>query len=295
MRRPTLIQKEALAGFGYVLPALLGIALFAVIPFVIIIIFSFSSAGIGAFRWNGITNYRSLLLSPAFRLALENTGKFMLIGIPIVVGFAMILALLLHSMELRNSRAYALLFALNLCPMVMPSGSIMLFFRVMFERYGILNSLLHATAKMPVDWLHGDITFWILLLVYVWKSYGYCMIILLSGLKNCDVSMHEAAALDGAGTVRRFFALTLPDLKPLLQFSAVLSTINVFATYRESFLLLGNYPTESAYMLPNFLMNSFQSFNFPQMYSATTLFLGLSALVTAGSILSVKRKKRRNP
>ncbi len=277
-------NKEATIGYRYLMPSICGFFLFSLAPFFVVIIASFCSTGIGSIHVDGLGNYHTLFSSQAFRLAMWNTFRFMIIGIPLVILFAMIIALLLNDIEKRDSIAFSILVSLNLLPMVLPSGSVMLFYRVVFERFGLANSIIQQHGGAPLDWLHGEAAFYILILLYVWKNYGYCMILFLAGLKNEDRAIYEAASIDGAGGVIRFIYLTVPSLTPIILLSILLSIMNVFLVYRESFLLLGDYPNSAIYMLPNFLMNSFKSFNLNQMYAATTIFVFCSTIIVSIAI-----------
>lgn len=268
---PRLYRRQMGTGFGFVLLSMLGFSLFFAVPFFFSVLFSFSSSS-GVFRFSGFSNYLELFESPSFRLALWNTFRFAAIGLPLLLVCALGMALMLQYLFRRKMPGISAWFALSLLPMVIPSSAIILFVQVLVERFGVINGLLVKWGMAPVDFLNSSWAFWILMLLFLWKNTAYCSVILLAGLRSIDRSIYEAAQLDGAGTFQAFRYLTLVQLVPFLFFSIVMGVMGIFKIFRESYLLMGDYPPDSAYMLQNFMNNNFLALNYQRLSTASVVF-----------------------
>lgn len=145
---------------------------------------------------------------------------------------------------------------------------------------------------LPVeDWLRSDSAFWIAVGLYLWKNTGYSVIILLSGLVTVPQEHYDAAALDGASAWQRFWHITVPQMWYSVFFAGVFSLINAFKCFREIFLIGGNAPGESIYMLQHFMNNSFQKLSYGKMAAASILLTAVLCLVFALCYRWVMRKE----
>lgn len=270
-----LRKKEALTGIILVLPFLAGFLLFYLVPFVISIWYSFTS-GVGGLEFVGLQNYLEVMKSHAFRLAAGNTFRFIGMGIPLIMCISLVLSLLVY----QRAGKSGLFQSVFLYPMVIPVGTTVLFFQVMLSEYGAVNrilSLLHLPAQ---QWLNCGKAFYVLLFLYIWKNCGYNMVIFLTGLNAVPAEFWEAASLEGAGAWRYFWHIQSPLLVPDYMFVFVMSVINSFKCYREAYLLAGNYPHDSIYMLQHFMNHNFENLNYQRLsVAAILIFLVISLLV----------------
>lgn len=258
-------RRRTLAPYLFLAPSLLCVSLFVLLPFLDAVRRSFYSTMSGQFV--GLQNYRTVLHNAAFRLAVGNTLRFTLLCIPVLVALALLLALLLQAAKDERG-VYKTTF---LAPLAIPVASIVLLWKVAFHQNGMLNSLLSHFGVQPVDWLQTDWAFLVLVLSYLWKNTGYDMVLWLSGLQNISPALYEAAQVDGANARQRFFKITLPCLLPELFTISVLSLLNSFKVFREAYLIGGDYPHDSIYLLQHLFSNWFTSLDVDKMCAAATL------------------------
>ncbi len=272
-------KQDARAGLLFILPSLLGAAVFVLIPFLDVVRRSFSGAMSGGFV--GLANYRAVFENKAFRQAAGNTLRFAATCIPLLIALSLLLALVLYS---RISRA-GLFKTTFLIPMAIPVASVVLLWRVLFHRSGFLSALLVSLGGQSADWMGGGSAFWVLVFSYIWKNLGYDMVLWLAGLAGIPSSVFEAAAVDGAGPFALFFRVTLPNLLPSLFTIIVLSFLNSFKVFREAYLVAGDYPHSSIYLLQHLFNNWFRDLSMDKLAAA--------AVVTALAILALILLLRR--
>ena len=268
-RKSKLMRREIRTAWLFLLPSLLGISVFVLLPFLDAVRRSFFEAMGG--RFVGLGNYRAVLGNEAFQLAVKNTGRFILICITLL----MLLSLLFSVMMQHSSDFFKVSF---LIPMAIPVASVALLWKIFFHNQGLLNHLLVNLERQPVDWMNTDYAFWVLVLSYVWKNTGYDCVLWLSGLSSIPGSIYEAAAIDGAGTIGRFVYITLPGLLPTLFVVTVMSLVNSFKVFREAYLVAGAYPQNSIYMLQHLLNNWFLSLDIQKMCAAAAMLAAVFVL-----------------
>lgn len=262
-----LQQKEARKAWLFLLPSLLGITVFVLLPFSDVIRRSFCEAMSQSFT--GLSNYRTVLANKAFLLAVKNTARFELLCIPLLLSLSLILALLLYSQQ-----KYAGFFKTTfMIPLAIPAASMVLIWKLLFHEKGLLNVLLLHFGITGSDYMNTDKAFYVLVFSYLWKNTGYDMILWLSGLNGINPSLYEAADADGAGAWQKFRYITFPLLSPSLFMIGILSFINSFKVYREAYLISGNYPHESIYLLQHLFNNWFTSLDIQKMSAAAVLYV----------------------
>lgn len=245
------------------------------IPFGDVIRRSFTD--VMATRWVGLNNYRTVIQSPAFRLALKNTLLFLVACIPLLLALSLLMALVIHALKNQGS-IWRTTFLL---PMAIPVASVVLLWKVLFHQQGLVNSLLERIGLTPVPWMQSGAAFWILVLSFIWKNLGYHVILWLAGLAGISESYYEAAWVDGAGTLRVFWSITLPCLLPSLYTIMVLSLLNAFKVFREAYLVAGDYPHQSIYLLQHLFGNWFRELSMERLSAAAVLVaLGSLALIS---------------
>lgn len=272
-------KKRRFTGLWFALPSLAGVAVFYLIPFGDVVRRSFTrSMGVG---FAGLDNYRQVLTNPAFRLAAGNTLRFVAVCLPLLLGLSLLLALLLQ----RQIRGRHLIKSVYLLPMAIPAASVVLLWRLLFDRQGMLNGLLEKLHLPGADWMNTGAAFGVLVFTYLWKNLGYDIILWLAGLGSISDSIYEAARVDGAGRWQSFWYITLPNLKQVGFTIVVLSFLNSFKVFREAYLVAGNYPQEDIYLLQHVFNNWFRDLSVDKMAAGSCL---LSAVILALVVLLQK-------
>lgn len=272
-------RKGAAAGIVFLLPDLLGVICFALLPFGQVVLRSFQSAVTA--QWVGLKNYKDVLSNTAFRMAAGNTLRFTLVCIPLLVVLSLVLAVLLQKIKFgRNFLKSAFL-----VPVAVPAASVVLVWKVLFHSNGLINGLIQRTGGEKVAWMTSDFAFWVLVVSYLWKNLGYDMILWMAGLAGISTDIYEAARVDGAGDWKCFTKITLPNLKPSLYTISVLSFLNSFKVFREAWLVAGDYPHQSMYLLQHLYNNWFRELSFDKIAAAAVL----NAAVVFVLIMFLKR------
>lgn len=268
-------MKRKNNGLLLALPALAGFMGFYFIPFLITVWYSLSF-GIGRREFVGLDNFRELFQNEMFRLAIWNTCKYILVTIPVTLGIAIFLSVLLQT-TIRGVKFFQLSF---LYPLILPIASVVLAIQFLWGDNGIWNRLLEMLGKNRVEWLDSSWVFWILCLLYVWRFTGYYILIYLARIQMIPKEYYEYASLFGASKGAKFRYITWPILLPTFLFTIVLAVMNAFKCYREAFLLGGNYPNESIYLLQHFMNNNFQNMNYQKISAAAvSIVVGLLIVI----------------
>lgn len=269
-----LRHKEMITGIVLALPCIAGFIVFFAAPFLVSLYYCFTK-GIGGIEFVGFENFISLINSNSFRLAAINTIKFNAISVPVIMAFSLALALLLNS-KVKGVSRFKTFFIL---PLVIPVASVILVWQILFSEYGALNGVLSGFGVQPVDWMSTGWSFYILIMLYVWKNCGYNIVLFLAGLNNIPVEYYESARIDGAGRLTCFFKITIPFLVPTGFFVFIISIINSFKVFREAYLLAGSYPYFDIYMLQHFMNNNFQNLNYQRLSTAAFLIMVLIVIL----------------
>lgn len=249
----------------FLLPSVTGVAVFILIPFMDAVRRSFFEA-MGD-KFVGLKNYQTVIRNEAFRLAIKNTGRFVLVCIPILMIFSLFISVLISGM-----RKYQDFFKTSfLLPMGIPVASVVLLWKMVFSQNGLLNHIIVMSGGSGTDWMNSSKAFYVLVFSYLWKNIGYDMVLWLAGLKGIPISLYEAAAIDGAGTFMKFRYITLPGLLPTVFVLFVLSLVNSFRVFREAYLVAGNYPDSSIYMMQHLFNNWFITLDIQKMCAAAVL------------------------
>lgn len=278
-----LQTKNALKGFSLILPLLLGCAVFYGLPFLLVVWYSFFQGG----QFAALDTYIRLLENEVFRIAMGNTFGFLAVGLLLILIISYAIALLLRDPARRSK----LLQSVVLLPFVMPVVGTVVLVDALFAETGLWSKLYMALGLPVADWLQGDSAFWIAVGLYLWKNTGYCVLILLSGLVTVPQEHYDAAALDGASAWQRFLHITAPQMWYSVFFGGVFSLINAFKCFREIFLIGGDTPGESLYMLQHFINNSFQKLSYGKMAAASILMTSVLCIAFALCYRAVMKKE----
>lgn len=270
-------KRERIVPWILLAPSLAGVSIFVLIPFADVVRRSFLNA-VGS-EFVGLKNYKSVLQNTAFELAAGNTVRFLAVCLPLLLSISLFLALLL----LRAGEKSGLFKSGFLLPMAVPAGSVVLFWQLFFDKGGILNELLEQAGIRGLDYMNTPKAFGVLVAVYLWKNLGYDMILWISGLLGIPDSLYEAAKMDGANGVMCFVHITCPLLLPTAFLTGILSLVNAFKVFREAYMIAGNYPHDSIYMLQNLFNNWFLKLDMQKMTAAAVMLALVLGLILTGS------------
>ena len=259
------MSKSATIYWLFLLPNLLGVLCFSLLPMLQVLFRSFQSA-IGG-NWVGVQNYMTVMNNTAFQRAITNTGKFTSICIPLLIVISLALAVLLYSVP----GVGGTLRSVFLMPMAVPAASVVLVWKVLFHEQGLINGALLTLGSTGINWMGSDAAFWMLVVSYLWKNLGYTMILWTAGLSAIPEGIYEAAQVDGAGKWQCFLYITLPNLKGTAYTITVMSLLNSFKVFREAWLVAGDYPHESMYLLQHLYNNWFRELDFDKIAAASVM------------------------
>lgn len=280
-------KKESWIPWVLLAPSLTGVGIFILIPFADVVRRSFFNA-VGS-EFVGLENYRGVLENEAFRLAAGNTVRFLIVCLPLLLGSSLFFGILL----LNTGRKSGILKSGFLLPMAVPAGSVVLFWQLFFDQGGILNEALQKFGVHGPDYMNTPKAFGVLVVVYIWKNLGYDMILWLSGLLGIPDSLYEAARMDGADGLKCFWHITCPLLIPTAFLTGILSLVNAFKVFREAYMIAGNYPHDSIYMLQHLFNNWFLKLDMQKMTAAAVILAFILGLILIGS-QKIEEKWRTN-
>jgi multiple sugar transport system permease protein len=255
----TLRKQEALFGFLFILPALLGFVVFVAGPILASLYFSLTEFKIiSAPRWIGMQNYVQLASDPLFWQSLKVTILYALLSLPVSLALSLGLAVLMN----QKLKAIAFWRTVYYLPAVISGVAVAVLWRwILNPEFGLLNVLLQYLGVRGPNWLQDVRTALpSLVMISLW-AVGGSMVIYLSGLQGIPTELYEAAEIDGATSWRRFWHITLPLLSPVIFFNVVIGLIGTFQWFTEPFIMTHGGPEQStlSYML-NLYNNAFQFF-----------------------------------
>ena len=282
--RDTARIKEMRRTRWFFLPSLIGVSIFFLAPFLVVIYYSLVDNPISG-DFVGLSNFIALLQNTAFRRAAANTATFSLIAVPLAVIIPLLFAILLMEKIPMKSLFRTILIR----PLMVPIASVVLIWEVLFHNNGVVNEWLLAWGGTAIDWFKSDFSQLTIVLLYLWKNVGYNMILFMAALAGIPKEITEAAALDGAGALRTFFRIKVPYLSSTILFVTILSVINSFKVFREVYLLTGDYPYDSLYLLQHFMNNMFKSLDYQKLSSAAIL-MGIVMIIIIGILFLIDRK-----
>ena len=281
------LNNDARISVFFLLPSLIGFFLFYLIPFVIGTIYSFKDEAVGG-TFVGLLNYKELLASASFLKASSNTFWFTAINVPIVIGISLLLALCLHQTVFFKN----VIISSFILPIVVPVASIVMLWQILFDWNGTINSWIVNLGFTQIDWMKSEWSIAVVSVVYLWKNIGYNMIIFLAGLQNIPKDYYEIAEIEGAGRFFKFRQITLIYLTPTMFFVILMSIINSFKVFRETYLIAGDYPFDRIYMIQHYMNNMFASLNIQKLTAAATLMVG-SILMLVFVLFAIERRYRK--
>ncbi|MEX2190378.1 MAG: sugar ABC transporter permease [Bacteroidota bacterium] len=285
------------AVYMFLAPALIPIFLFFFIPALAAFILSFtdfdiySLGDIGNARFIGFRNYLNLFNDPLFWKAMSNTFYFVLVGGPLSVALSLIMALMVNAKVVRFRSFFRTVYFV---PVVTTLVAVAVVWRFLYHpRFGLLNYVLSWVGIDAIDWL-GDPAWAMpaIILLSVWKGFGFNMIIFVAGLQNIPAELYEAARIDGASAWVQFKRITLPLLVPTTFFVGVITMINNVQLFAEPYVMTQGGPVNSTLSIVLLMyQEAFRWWNLG--YSASIAFV-LFAIILVGAFLQSWVQKRHS-
>ncbi len=240
-----LMNTPGVAGYVFILPFIIGFLAFLALPMILSVGFSFTRYNIlESPVFIGLENYKTMFFDDSkFWKVFGVTMYYVLFSVPLRLIMALLVALLL----VKSSKLSGFYRAVYYLPSIIGSSvAVAILWKRMFASDGVINALLQ-TIGIPCEiaWLgRADTAIWTLIILAVWQ-FGSSMLIFLSGLKQIPVSLYEAATVDGANGIQRFFKITLPMLTPTIFFNLINQLINGFMAFTQSYIITQGKPRDS--------------------------------------------------
>ena len=275
------LSKESTAGIIFTLPFTIGFLLFMIVPMGISLYYSFCKYDIlSPPVFTGLDNFVKMFQDETFYKAIGVTFYFALVSVPLRLVFALIVAMLL----LKNSKMSGFYRAAYYLPSIIGgSVAVAILWKRMFATDGVVNRLLGAVGiETTFAWLGNTKTaIWVLILLAVWQ-FGSSMLIFLSALKQISKELYEAAEVDGANGIQKFFRITLPLLTPTIFFNLVMQMINGFLAFTQCYIITQGKPMDSTLFYTVYMYEqSFQFNNAGYGAAMAWVMLLIIALITA--------------
>ena len=294
MKSKSLERKYKIAGWYFVAPASLLIFLFSFIPIVRAFILSLQSGVGNNLSFCGIKNYVRLFQDEKFIASLKNVIIYFAFQVPIMLFIAIILACILNDKKLKFKGLFRTIVFLPCATSLVASA---LIFKSLFALDGLVNVLLlnHHFISQPINWLTHPV--WakvIVIFTITWRWTGYNTVFFLAGLQGIEYSIYEAARIDGASTVQTFFKITLPQLKPVVLLTAIMSTNGTLQLFDEVKNLTGGGPGNATITISQYIYDLSFKYN-PQFgYAAAVSYaiLIIVALLSFIQIILADRKEK---
>lgn len=282
------LSKESTAGIIFTLPFTIGFLLFMIVPMGISLYYSFCKYDIlSPPVFTGLDNFVKMFQDETFYKAIGVTVYFALVSVPLRLVFALIVAMLL----LKNSKMSGFYRAAYYLPSIIGgSVAVAILWKRMFATDGVVNRLLGAVGiETTFAWLGNTKTaIWVLILLAVWQ-FGSSMLIFLSALKQISKELYEAAEVDGANGIQKFFRITLPLLTPTIFFNLVMQMINGFLAFTQSYIITQGKPMNSTLFYTVYMYQ--QSFEFYNTGYGAALAWVMLAIIGAITLLLFATKK----
>lgn len=278
------MRKIKLSSGLYIAPSFLGVLVFFVIPFMVVIYYSMVDNPISG-NFVFLDNFKRVLSNAAFKKAVSNTFRFSAIAVPLAVILSLLLAIMLES-KIPFRSQFRTFF---LSPMMVPVASIVLIWQVLFHYNGAINDVVMALGGPKIDWMKSDYSHIVIVVLFLWKNLGYNMILFMAALASIPKDILEVARLESATPLQTFFYIKIRYLSSTILFVTIMSLINSFKVFREIYLLTGDYPYDTLYMLQHFMNNTFKSLDY-QKLSAAAILMSLFMIVIIGILFIVENR-----
>ncbi|MHC1737254.1 MAG: carbohydrate ABC transporter permease [Ignavibacteriaceae bacterium] len=288
-------SKKFPVALFFLTPSLVVLAVFFFIPVLIALVLSFtdfdiySLSDISNLRFIAFGNYDRLINNPLFWRSLLNTFYFVLAGGPLSVIVSLGAAMLLNSKLLKFKSLTRLFYFL---PVVTTLVAVSIVWRYIYHpKFGLLNYILSFISVDPIDWL-GDPVFAMpaIIILAVWKNFGYNMIIFLAGLQNIPQELYEAASIEGANAWEQFKAITIPMLAPTTLFISLTTMIGYFQLFAEPYIMTQGGPLNSTLSIVLYMYQ--EGFRWWNIGYSSALAFALFIIILTGTVIQFKVSKK---
>lgn len=276
--------KLKLSSGAFIAPSFLGVLVFFILPFLVVIYYSLVDNPISG-NFVFLDNFGAVIRNGAFKKAVHNTLTFSAVAVPLAVVLSLLLAIVLEA-KLPFRSQFRTFF---LSPMMVPVASIVLIWQVLFHYNGAVNDFLGVFGIGKIDWLKSEYAQVVVIILFLWKNLGYNMILFMAALASIPKDILEVARLESATPLQTFFYIKIRYLSSTLLFVTIMSLISSFKVFREIYLLTGDYPYDTIYMLQHFMNNKFKSLDY-QTLSAAAILMSLVMVVLIGILFLAENR-----
>lgn len=274
--------KKHVTGYAFISPFVLGFLIFTAFPIIASFYYSFTRYDMfSPPQYVGLENYINMFTNDSkYWKSVTVTLRYVIAAVPLRLMFALFIAMLL----VRASRAIGIYRTMFYLPSIIGgSVAVAIMWRNLFGDDGVINIVLMALGLDAIRWFGDPIAaLWMLILLAVWQ-FGSSMLIFLAGLKNIPPTYYEAASVDGANAVQRFFRITIPMLSPVILFNTIMQTISAFITFIPAFIITKGtgQPLDGTLLYPLYLFRrAFQFFQMGYGSAMAWVLLMVIALLT---------------
>ncbi len=268
--------------------SLIGFCFFYLIPFLLSFFYSVVDNPVRG-KFCGIQNYKALFQNIYFLRGLKNTAWFMAVSIPLNMVLSLCAAFAVRKMK-SYSNYFSLIF---LIPLAIPSAASAFFWEKFFGLHGTLNRFLSIFHVEGIDWLESSYGMMVMVIIFLWKNIGYNMALFISGLNSIPEEYYECADVEGAGRFWKCRKITCVYLRPTMFLVLVMTFVNSFKVFKEIYIITGEYPPDSLYVLQHYMNHMFLSLNYSKLVSATYI-LTIVVVLFVVCIFRAERKFSEN-
>ncbi|MEC2158345.1 carbohydrate ABC transporter permease [Virgibacillus halodenitrificans] len=291
-KKSNFTRKNRLVAYAFLLPNIIGFLVFIFIPVIASFLMSFTSwNGFGQIEFIGFENYVNLIHDPNFRISFINSILFLLISVPITLFLSMVAAVALN----KGIRFVKVFRTAVFLPYVTATVAVAAVWQLVFNpTMGPINGFLSSIGiDNPPGWLTSpEWALFSVSIVYIWHSVGYYMVLYLAGLQSIPKNLYEAADIDGAGPISKFFNVTIPMMSPIIFFTTIIGVINSFKVFDFIFVLTDGGPGRSTHVLVYDIYNTaFKQFEYG--YASAMAYV-LFLLILIFTFLQYQGQKKWN-
>ncbi len=277
-------KKEKRISALYLAPSVIGVLLFFILPFFVVIAYSMVNNPI-KMEFVGIENFVEVIENKAFQKAVFNTLRFSVIAVPLAVVLSLVLAIFLD-WKIPFKSQFRTFF---LSPMMVPVASVVLIWQVLFHYNGVVNEWLSVFGIPQTDWLKSEESYIVIVVLFLWKNLGYNMILFMAALSNIPEDLVEVARIENANKFQIFWYIKMRFMSSTFLFVTIMSLINSFKVFREIYLLTTDYPYDSIYMLQHYMNNMFRNLDY-QRLSAAAILMSVFMILLIGILFMIENR-----
>lgn len=283
-KRTKILRKVKGRSGLFIAPSFLGVMTFFLLPFMVVIYYALVDNPISG-NFVFFNNFINVMDNAAFAKAVKNTMTFSLTAVPLAVLLSLLLAIVLEA-KLPFRSQFRTFF---LSPMMVPVASIVLIWQVLFHYNGAVNDILFALGGSKIDWMKSEYAQIVVVILFLWKNLGYNMILFMAALASIPKDILEVARLESATRMQTFFYIKIRYLSSTMLFVTIMSLINSFKVFREVYLLTGDYPYDTIYMLQHFMNNKFKNLDY-QTLSAAAILMSVVMIIIIGILFFAENR-----